>query len=93
MWNLLLLLLKLLLGSVALLLALLTALWGYGIYNSIGRVRTQSAAGEFMTPNDADVYPIFFVFCAVLLWAVISLFRDIPWPWLSDNRRRKTGAN
>ena len=83
MRNILLAVMKLMLGVLWIFMALLTWLWAYGIYKSIGRVRTQSDAGEFMTPNQADVYPFFFVICALLLISLTIAFRKIQWPWPS----------
>ncbi|RZK92554.1 MAG: hypothetical protein EOO62_32970 [Hymenobacter sp.] len=75
---------KLALAGIWLLLALLTTLWGYGIYKSIGRVQTESDAGEFLTPNDADMYPVFFVMCGFLLFLVTLAFRALRRPKLSQ---------
>ncbi len=72
---------KLVLSGVWLLLAFLMWMWGYGICKSIGRVHTQSNAGEFLTPNDADVYPIFFIGCGFILFLVTLAIREVRWPW------------
>ena len=81
MRNILLAVIKSMVGGLWILMAFLMWLWAYGIYKSVGRVRTQSDAGEFMTPNDADVYPLFFVVCAFLLFLVTLIFRRVRWPW------------
>ncbi|MDB5268383.1 MAG: hypothetical protein JWP58_1423 [Hymenobacter sp.] len=74
---------KLMLGGMWILLALLTWMWGYAIFKSIGRLRTDTDAGEFLTSNDADVYLLFFLICAFLLVLVTFLFRKVRWPWPS----------
>ena len=74
-------LLKLALILVWLLLALITTMWGYGIYKSIGRVQTESDAGEFLSPNYADGYRIFLIICGFLLFLVTRYIRAVRWPW------------
>lgn len=71
---------KIMLGSVWIFLALLTNLLGYGIYKSIGRVQTQTDAGEFLSPNSAVLYYILFVPCALYLVLVTNWFRSLKWP-------------
>ncbi|MBH8558413.1 hypothetical protein [Hymenobacter negativus] len=74
---------KLMLGGMWVLLALMTWMWGYAIFKSIGRLRTDTDAGEFLTPNDADVYPLFFLICAFLLVLVTVISLKVRWPWPS----------
>jgi hypothetical protein len=73
--------LKLFLGTVWLMIAMLTWLWSYGIVKSIGRLRTQTNAGEFLTPNNADVYPLFLFISLILLTLVSLAFRRVQWSW------------
>lgn len=57
--------------DVLMMFALLTWRWAYGIYKSIGRVRTQSDADDFLTPLNTDRYPVF-------LWSAFFCWRSLP---------------